>query len=152
MTHLRAAKNTSLMLLALLMPGLSACTVMALRNDVNQHEAIVADKESTLKNAEEEQVRLREESKQLEIDLSTTQVSMNDLQSRLIQLQRLNANTREDTEEKKELKRKRTKQLKNHQVELAKVQQSNTTLAEKQKELESIKKKIADTLKILASS
>ena len=145
-------KLRSLALIALFMPGLGACTVMALKQDVEKHEVLVTDKENELKKEEAQQARLREESIQLKKDLATKQVSLDDLKSRLEQLQRANANTAENTKEQRDRKNRLRVKLKTHEKELVKVEQSNMTEAQKQEKLESMKKDITNTLDILLHS
>lgn len=139
----------SLALVAVFMPALFACTVMALKQDVEKHQVRVADKEGELKNEEAQQAHLREESIQLKKDLATKQVSLDDLKSRLEQLQRLNENTMANTKEKQTLKRKRETKLRAHQNELVEIQQSDTTLAEKERKLKHLKEEISKSLNLL---
>ncbi|KIO48731.1 hypothetical protein SQ11_10025 [Nitrosospira sp. NpAV] len=125
---------------------------MALKQDVEKHEVLVADKENELKKEEAQQTRLREESIQLKKDLATKQVSLDDLKSRLEQLQRANASTAENTKEQRERKDRLRVKLKTHEKELVKVEQSNMTETQKQEKLESMKKDITKTLDILLHS
>lgn len=145
-------KLKSLALVAFFMPGLCACTIMALKQDVDKHEVLVADKENELKKEEAQQARLHEESIQLKKDLATQQVSLDDLKSRLEQLQRANANTAENTKEQRDRKNRLRVRLKTHEKELVKVEQSNMTEAQKQEKLEAMKKDITNTLDILLHS
>jgi predicted nuclease with TOPRIM domain len=125
---------------------------MALKQDVDKHEVLVADKENELKKEEAQQARLRDESIHLKKDLATRQVSLDDLKSRLEQLQRANANTAENTKEQRDRKNRLRVKLKTHEKELVKVEQSNMTEAQKQEKLESMKKDITNTLNILLHS
>jgi chromosome segregation ATPase len=131
---------------------LSACTIMAMKQDVNKRQAVVAVKEDDLKTVEAERTRLHEQSIQLKNDLAAGQVSLDDLKSRLDQLQRVNANMAEATEEQRARKREGEVKLKNHQKAVIKVERSNATSEQKQKKLESMREEIVDTLDLLLKS
>lgn len=139
-------------MLAVLTSALCACTVMQLKKDVEQDEARVAGKEGELKSEEARQAQLREEIARLQEDLSTRQVSLDDLQSRLEQLRRANANTLDATQEQRVRKQRREVKLKTHQKELVKIQQSDATITEKKKKLEHLKEEIRKSLNLLMHS
>lgn len=142
----------SMAMLAVLTSALCACTVMQLKKDVEQDEARVAGKEGELKSEEARQAQLREEIARLQEDLSTRQVSLDDLQSRLEQLRRANANTLDATQEQRVRKQRREVKLKTHQKELVKIQQSDATITEKKKKLEHLKEEIRKSLNLLMHS
>lgn len=142
----------SMAMLAFLTSALCACTVIQLKKDVEKDEVRVAGKEDELKTEEARQARLHEEISQLQEDLATRQVSLDDLQSRLAQLQRANANTPDVTKEQRALKQRRETKLKSHQKELVKIQQSDATIAEKKKKLEHLKEEIRKSLNLLMHS
>ncbi|MGH8683906.1 MAG: hypothetical protein ACREUM_01000 [Nitrosospira sp.] len=142
----------SMAMLAFLTSALCACTVIQLKKDVEKDEVRVAGKEDELKTEEARQAQLREEISQLQEDLATRQVSLDDLQSRLAQLQRANANTPDVTKEQRALKQRRETKLKSHQKELVKIQQGDATIAEKKKKLEHLKEEIRKSLNLLMHS
>ena len=152
MTSCKSARIRSIVMAALLLSGVCACTVIQLKKDVERDEIRVANKESELKTQEAWQAQLREEMTQLQKDLATRQVSLDDLQSRLAQLQRANANTLGTTKEQRAIKRQREVKLKVHQKELVEIQQSDATLAEKKKKLEHLKEEIRKSLNLLVHS
>jgi chromosome segregation ATPase len=139
-------------MLAVLTSALCACTVMQLKKDAEQDEARVVGKEGELKTEEARQAQLRGEIARLQEDLSTRQVSLDDLQSRLEQLRRANANTPDVTQEQRALKQRREVKLKAHQKELVKIEQSDATITEKKKKLEHLKEEIRKSLNLLMHS
>jgi hypothetical protein len=139
-------------LAAFFAPVLSACTVMAMKQDVDKRRDTVAVKESELKVVEAERARLHAQSIQLKNDLAAGQVSLDDLKSRLEQLERVNANMAEATEEQRARKRQGEVKLKNHQKAVVRVERSNATPQQKQKKLESMREEIIDTLDLLLKS
>ncbi len=142
----------SMAMLAVLTSALCACTVMQLKKDAEQDEARVVGKEGELKTEEARQAQLRGEIARLQEDLSTRQVSLDDLQSRLEQLRRANANTPDVTQEQRALKQRREVKLKAHQKELVKIEQSDATITEKKKKLEHLKEEIRKSLNLLMHS
>ena len=136
----------------LLMFGLHACTVMQLKKDVAQDEARLATKEDELKSEEARQVELKQKITLLQEDLTTRQMSLDDLKSRLTQLQQANASTSANTKEQQALKRKRATKLQAHQREVAEIQQSGATIAEKRQRLEHLKGEIRKSLNLLVHS
>ena len=95
---------------------------MAMKQDVDNRRAVVAVKEDDLKAVEAERARLHEQSIKLKNDLAAGQVSLDDLKSRLEQLERVNANMGGATEEQRVRKRQGEVKLKNHQKAVIKVQ------------------------------
>jgi chromosome segregation ATPase len=152
MTTCKKAHIRSMVMVAFLLPGLCACTVIQLKKDVEGDEIRIANKEAELKTEEARQAQLREEITQLQKDLGTRQVTLDDLQSRLAQLQRANANTLGTTKEQRAIKQQREVKLKAHQKELVEIQQSDATLAEKRKKLEHLKEEIRKSLNLLVHS
>ena len=143
---------TSITFVAFLATATSACTIMAMKQDVDKRRAVVAVKEDDLKTVEAERARLHEQSIKLKNDLAAGQVSLDDLKSRLEQLERVNANMAEATEEQRVRKRQGEVKLKNHQKAVIKVEQSGATTEQKQKKLESMREEIIDTLDLLLKS
>ena len=143
---------TSITFVAFLATAMSACTIMAMKQDVDKRRAVVAVKEDDLKTVEAERALLHEQSIKLKNDLAAGQVSLDDLKSRLEQLERVNANMAEATEEQRVRKRQGEVKLKNHQKAVIKVEQSGATTEQKQKKLESMRDEIIDTLDLLLKS
>ncbi|HEU4854600.1 MAG TPA: hypothetical protein VFS89_04840 [Nitrosospira sp.] len=137
---------------ALLMSGLCACTVMQLKKDVETDEARLATKTEELEFEEARQAELNEKIKLLQEDLTTRQMSLDDLKSRLTQLQQANASTSAGTKEQQALKRKRATKLQAHQREVTEIQQSGATIAEKRRRLEYLKGEIRKSLNLLVHS
>ena len=125
---------------------------MAMKQDVDKRRAVVAVKEDDLKTVEAERALLHEQSIKLKNDLAAGQVSLDDLKLRLEQLERVNANMAEATEEQRVRKRQGEVKLKNHQKAVIKVEQSGATTEQKQKKLESMRDEIIDTLDLLLKS
>lgn len=142
----------SIVVITFLTSALCGCTIIQLKKDVGSDEVRVASKEEELKTEELWQTQLREEVTRLQKDLATQQVSLDDLQSRLAQLRRANANTADSTSEQRALKQQREMKLKTHQKELVSIQESGATIAEKKKKLEHLKKEIRKSLNLLMHS
>lgn len=142
----RAANARSLLTVALLMFTLCACTVIQLKKDVEKDETRIANKEEDLKTEEVRQGQLREEITQLQKDLTTRQVSLDELRSRLTKLQQTNAATPGTTKEQRVLQQQREINLKVHQGELAKIEQSGLSVEEKKKRLAHLKEEIRKSL------
>ena len=142
----------SIIMVALLLPGLYACTVIQLKKDVESDEVRIANKEEELKTEEARQAQLREEITSLQKDLAIWQVLLDDLQSRLAQLRQANANTLARTGKESALKQRREIKLRAHQKELVNIQQSDVTIAEKNKKLEHLKEEIRKSLNLLVHS
>jgi chromosome segregation ATPase len=145
-------KNIRLIMTMLLVYGLCACTVMQLKNEVAQDEVRLATKEDELKSEEARQVELKQQIKLLQDDLATRQMSLDDLKSRLAELQQANASTSASTKEQQALKRKRATKLQAHQKEVTEIQQSGATIAEKRQRLEHLKGEIRKSLNLLVYS
>lgn len=141
----------SIALVAFFLP-LGGCTLMAMKQDVDNRQGVIAIKEEDLKTMEAERARLHEQSIKLKNDLAGGQVSLDDLKLRLEQLQRVNASTAEATEEQRARKHQREMKLKKHQKAVIKVEQSDATPQQKQKKLESMREEIVDTLDLLLKS
>lgn len=141
-----------ILMTALLMSGLCACTVMQLKKDVETDEARLATKTEELEFEEARQAELNEKIKLLQEDLTTRQMSLDDLKSRLTQLQQANASTSAGTKEQQALKRKRATKLQAHQREVTEIQQSGATIAEKRRRLEYLKGEIRKSLNLLVHS
>ncbi|SEO72798.1 hypothetical protein [Nitrosovibrio sp. Nv6] len=141
-----------ILMTALLMSGLCACTVMQLKKDVETDEARVATKTEELEFEETRQAELNEKIKLLQEDLTTRQMSLDDLKSRLTQLQQANASTSASTKEQQALKRKRATKLQAHQIEVTEIQQSGATIVEKRRRLEYLKGEIRKSLNLLMHS
>lgn len=142
----------SVAVLAFLTSALCACTVIQLKKDVGEDEIRVAGKEGDLKSEEARQAQLGEEIAQLQEDLATRQVSLDDLRSRLAQLRWANANTQNATKEQRALKQRREVKLKAHEKEVVKIQQSDASIAEKKKKLDHLKEEIRKSLNLLMHS
>jgi len=151
MTDGRAGIGT-LTAAALLVAGVGGCTVMQLKKDVGADELRVATKEEELKTQEARQASLQEQIASLRKDLETRQVTMEDLRSRLAQLQQANMNMHARTQEQQALKRRREIKLTAHQKELADIQQSDATIEEKKRKLEHLKEEIRKSLNLLVHS
>lgn len=137
---------------ALLLASAAGCTVMQLKKDVDADELRIAGKEEELKTEEARQASLQEQIATLRKDLETRQVTADDLQSRLAQLQQANANMHARTQEQQALKRRREIKLTTHQKELVDIQQSGATIEEKKKKLEHLKEEIRKSLNLLVHS
>jgi chromosome segregation ATPase len=145
--------NIGLMIaVALLVPGLHACTVMQLRQEVKTDEARLAGKEEELRAEEARQTQWKEETRRLEEELATREVSLDDLKTRLAKLQQANADTVALTGEERARKQQREKKIQSYQEDVAKIEHSSATLAEKQKKLEHLKEEIRKSLAILVHS
>lgn len=125
---------------------------MQLKKDVEADELRVATKEEEIKTQEARQASLQEQIASLRKDLETRQVTMEDLQSRLAQLQQANMNTHARTQEQQTLRRRREIKLTAHQKELADIQQSDATIEEKKRKLEHLKEEIRKSLNLLVHS
>lgn len=141
MTHIR-----TMVITALLMPALCACTVMQLKNQVDSDEVRVASKEEALKTEEARQAKLQQEVKALQQDLASRQMSLDDLKSRLSKLEQANANTVANTEKQRILKRQRQKKLQAHQEEVVKIEQSSESIEEKKERVKYLQEEIRKSL------
>jgi chromosome segregation ATPase len=140
---------------ALLVFGLSGCTVMQLRNEVKTDKERLVGKENELKIEEDRKTQLQQDMERLQSDLAASQMSLGDLKQRLEQLQQANAVTVAETSAQRERKRERAAKLQKHQREVVAIEQSNACMEEKacmdekQKRVQFLKEEIRKTLEIL---
>jgi chromosome segregation ATPase len=145
--------RSSPVILVLFASGLFACTIAQLREDVSQREVRVQAKDSELKTEEGKQVALRDAMKRLEEDLSARQMSLDDLQSRLDQLQRASEALDATTAQQRARKQHLSQQLDRYRTELRSLQQSaDISVDEKRKKLDQLKLEIRKALELLAQS
>lgn len=142
----------SMVVAAALIPALFSCTVMELRQEVKSDESRVTSKEDELRIEEARQAQLQEEVKTLQQDLATRQMSLDDLEARLIELRKVNETTLAKTREEQGRKRQRETTLKKHQKAVTEIQQSGATIEEKKKRLEHLKGEIRKSLVLIEHS
>ncbi|MBA4142884.1 MAG: hypothetical protein H0X43_07730 [Nitrosospira sp.] len=146
------ANMNSMVVAAALIPALFSCTVMELRQEVKSDESRVTSKEDELRIEEARQAQLQEEVKTLQQDLATRQMSLDDLEARLIELRKVNETTLAKTREEQGRKRQRETTLKKHQKAVTEIQQSGATIEEKKKRLEHLKGEIRKSLVLIEHS
>lgn len=138
---------------AFLMLGMSSCTITDLHQSISRQATRVESKEAMLSSDEAKQGALRDEIQTLWIDLRKREMSLDELQSGLDQLQRQNELTAEATHEQSMRKRRLTQQLTLYQRDLAMLQVNSNMLAEeKRKKIKYLQGEIRKALELLVHS
>jgi hypothetical protein len=141
--------------LVLLLPAAlaSACAIVEMRAENKRIEQQVHAKEQQLADAQQTQAALQAERGRLLADLQTRQMTIGDMSRRLGELQRLNAATAAATQEQLREKALREQQL-GDAARQVKALEKDTSLSNeaKQRRLDEVRRKLMDTLKVLAGS
>lgn len=130
--------------------GLSGCTVTQLRQDVGDRQHRIEQKENEVSSEVAKSAALRSEMVQLQSDLKERQMSLDELHTRLLQLQRDNAHVAEKTNSQRERKQKLDLQLKKYATDLnALKHDTGLTEAEKKRKIEHLKAEVRKALELM---
>jgi hypothetical protein len=131
----------------------AGCTIAEIKADNTRREQQVKVKEQQLQQAQHTQASLQDERLRLAEDLRTRELSVAELQGRLLQLQRLNAATAANTQEQLQKKAARDKQLGDAARQIKAVEQDTTSTPDaKARHLDAVKQQLRKTLELLSET
>ncbi len=132
---------------------LPACTIVQMRADNARQEQQVQSKEQELQRETQTQTRLQAERQRLLDDLRSRELTLDELKTRLEQLQRLNASMLATTQDEQRQKAAREQRLNEAASQINGVEHDSTlTPAAKAKRLEELRNQLRKTLELLANT
>lgn len=135
-----------LLALTLLVAGCSIATGM---DENKKTEQRITSKEAVLRGEEDRNLSLRADQEQLRKDLARTQMSLDDLNTRLSRLRAQNATSVANSEQQRARKRQIEKQLSDRQAEIGTIKnQGGLSEDEKRRRIAKLKFDIDEELKI----
>ncbi len=140
--------------LCVLIP-LSGCTVMEMRKDVQQREVRIESKAAQLKEADQQHDALKQRQVALVSDLNSRQMTLEDLQARLDQLQAQNRRVAASSDEQKARQRDIDRQIalqkqevERQKLDIARLEKTNAISDEKKRErIQALKNEIRKQLR-----
>jgi len=131
---------------AIAISSTSGCTVAQLKEDVNQSQNRIDEKQQVLQGEEVQQDALRREQQRLRRDIGSKQMSLDELHARLDRLQAENRRNAAVSQQQQEKKRRLDKELTDRKLEITQLQNSDLSVAEKNRRIEALKRKIQQEL------
>jgi cell division protein FtsB len=136
--------------LALALIGLSGCTIVEMRSDLQQRQTRIDEKQQQLDDLRATNTELVAESDQLKNDLQQRELTAKELRTRLGKLIKLNQAARVSSARQQAEQQERDRQLQAiSQQAQALDQNTSLTDEEKEKKLEALRERTRELLKIL---
>jgi hypothetical protein len=145
-----SARGVAARLVPCVLVGLSGCTVVEMRNDVQNRQTRIDAKEQQLDELRATQTELATESERLKDDLQRSELGASELRTRLDELVKLNEAAQVSSAQQRAQQEERRRQLKAVRQQAQALDQDTSLSGEdKQKRLDSLKEKTRQLLKIL---
>lgn len=130
--------------------GLGGCTIVGMRSDLQQSQTRIDQKQQQLNDARATQTELAAESDQLRDDLQRREVNASELHARLDELIKLNEAAQAASAQEQAQREERRRQLQSVSRQAQTLARDTSLSAEdKQKQLDALKAKTRELLKLL---
>ena len=134
----------------LVLVGLNGCTIVEMRNDLQDRQTRIGEKQQQLGDLRATQTELAAESDRLKDDLQRRELNASELRTRLDELFKLNEAAQVSSAQQRAQQEERRRQLQAvRQQAQALDQDTSLSGEEKQKRLDDLKEKTRELLKIL---
>ena len=146
----RHARRVAARLLSCMLVGMSGCTIVQMRNDLQDRHTRVEEKQQQLQDLQATQTELAAASDRLQDDLKRRELDARELRTRLDTLVSLNEAARVSSAQQRAQQEERRRQLQAVRRQAQALDQDTSVSAEeKQERLEALKEKTRKLLQIL---